>query len=221
MTRSATLVFLLGLALAVGAQNPSIDREKLELLRKMSPEERAQLRAKLEEIKKLPAEERSRLRENLKKINAMPAEEVKNLKEKARHLSREEQKEYSELAGGFFRWAHRMGYSEAFPRGLFFTWLKNERPEKMQEIREMEPGVGSRRVDEFVKLFYEFRDATLVRTEQHVARHKCMSPDAVHELRDASPKDFWPRWSELTRSCSSRKSNPGPVPPYPPETQKK
>ena len=55
MTRLAGFVlFLAGGLLAGAQQTASIDIQKLEEIRRMSPEERAALKAKLEEIKKLP-----------------------------------------------------------------------------------------------------------------------------------------------------------------------
>jgi hypothetical protein len=212
-----TSVLFAATAALAGAQQSSnsIDREKLELIRKMSPEERAALKARLEQLKKLPSEERARLQDNLKKIKAMPAEEVRKLKERATKLTPEEFKDYSDLAQGFGRWAHRMGQSEGFPRGVFFTWLKSEKPEKMTEIRSLEPGPGSPRVNEFIKLAYEFRSVTLARTEQHVQKHRCVEVSELKDLREASPSEFWPRWQEANRACQGRKANPGPVPPRP------
>jgi len=212
----ATVLFLATAAL-LGAQSSSVgvDREKLEMIRKMSPEERAKLKARLDEIKKLPVEERERLTQNLQKIKAMPVDEVRKLKEKEQRLSPEEQKQYADLAQGFFHWARRQGYAEGFPRGVFFAWLKRERSEKIKEIRDMEAGIGSPRVDEFVRLFYEFRDVTLARTETHVRNHKCAPADAVHQLRDSSPREFWPKWAELQKGCNGRRALPGPVAPRP------
>lgn len=221
MKRAATFVLFLAAALAAGAQQGSIDPARLEQLRNMSPEERAKLKARLEELKKLPPEEKVRLSDNLRKIKAMNPEEVKKLREKAKGLSKEEQKDYAELASGFFRWAHRMGYAESFPRGLFFAWLKTDKPGKIEEIRAMDPGVGSPRVDAFVKLFYEFREVIFARTEQHLKNHKCADVESLHELSDAAPKDFWPRWQEIMRHCQGRKANPGPVAPRPLEPERK
>lgn len=223
MKRGVTSVLFLATAALLGAQKSStVDPEKLEMIRRMSPEERAKLRARLEEIKKLPAEERERLSQNLQKIKSMPADEVKKLKEKEQRLTPEDHKAFGEVAQGFFHWTRRQGYADAFPRGLFFAWLKRERSEKMKEIRENELTVGSRHVDDFMKLSYEFRDVTLERTEQHAARHKCASYEAVHELRDASaPREFWPKWADLQRNCNGRRANPGPVPPRPLDAPRK
>lgn len=217
MSGLATNVLFVVTAALLGAQaSSSIDAAKLETIRKMSPEQRAELKRRLEEIKKLPAEERERLTQNLQKIKAMPVEEVKKLKEKEQRFTKEDQKAYGELAQGFFHWVRRQGYAEVFPRGLFFAWLKREHSDKMEEIRAAQVDVGSRHTDEFVKLSYLFRDAMLERTEQHVARHKCAPYEAIHELRDASaPREFWPKWSELQRGCGQKRANPGPVPPRP------
>jgi hypothetical protein len=201
----------LALFLVAIAQQPSIDRGKLEAIRRMSPEERTKLKGRLEQIKKLPPEERERLRENLKKVASMSVEEVKKAREKSRNLTPEDRRDFSDLASGFFRWAHHRGYGKGFPRAMFFQWLKSKKPGKIEEIRALESGVGSPRVDEFVKLYYEFRDVTLVRVEEHIRRHKCMDGEAAHELRDTSPKEFWPRWQDLLRECSGKRANPGPT----------
>lgn len=187
----------------------------------MSPEERAKLKSRLEEIKKLSTEERERLKENLKKIKAMPAEEVKKAADRAAKLTPQEHKEVTELASGFFKWSKRMGYTEGFPRGQFFQWLKREKPGKIEEIRNMDPGAGSPRVDEFIRLYHEFRGVALARTEEHVRRHKCIPPAEVQALGDLGARDFWVRWQEVTRSCSGRKAIPGPVAPHGVEPPKK
>lgn len=214
-----TLVLFLATAALAGAQQgssvASIDREKLELVRKMSPEERAKLKARLDQLKRLPAVEKARLQDNLRRIKAMPPEEVRKLREKATKLTPEEARDYAELAGGFTRWAHRMGHLEGFPRGVFFTWLKVEKPGKMVDIRAMEPGPGSARVDEFVRLSYEFRGVMMARTEQHVQKHRCADAEALQVLREAAPSQFWPRWQELNRGCQGRRANGGPVAPRP------
>lgn len=221
MKTAATYVLFFATALAVGAQQSSIDAVKLEQLRKMTPEERAKLKARLEDLKKLPAVEKERLKDNLRKIKDMSPEEVKKVREKAKGFSREEQKDYTELASGFFRWAYPRGYAEAFPRGVFFAWLKAEKPEKIAEIRAMEPGVGSPRVDAFTKLYFEFKDVMFARTEQHLKKHKCADIEALHGLSDATHAEFWPRWQELMQNCQGRKSNPGPVAPRPVDPKRK
>lgn len=214
MNRGIASALFVATAALLGAQKSStVDREKLDLIRRMSPEERAKLKARLEELKKLPVEERERLSQNLQKIKSMPLDEVKKLKEKEQRLSPDEQKQYADLAQGFFHWARRQGYADGFPRGVFFAWLKRERAEKMKEIRDMEAGVGSPRVDEFVRLFYEFRDVTLTRTEQHVKHHKCAPAESIVTLRDSSPREFWPKWAELQKGCTGRKAGAGPLAP--------
>ena len=209
------MTILLFALCALPQSTASIDAQKLEQIRKMSPEERQKLKTKLAELKALPTVERVRLQDNLKKIKTMPAEEVVKLREKAQKLSVDEQKEYSDLAGGFFKWAHRMGYAEGFPRGQFFHWLKNEKPGEIAEIRSMEPGPGSPRVDRFLKLFHEFRGVILVRTERHLKQHRCADPAVLAPLRELSATEFWPRWQEINRACQGRRAVPGPVPPLP------
>ena len=214
MKRATTLVLFLATAVLACAQQSSVDPKKLEQIRAMSPEERARLKARLEEIKKLAPAERERLNDNLKKFKAMPAEEVRKASERAAKLTEKEHKDFAELASGFFKWERREGYHEGFPRGLFFQWLKRDKPEKLEEIRAMEPGPGSPRVWQFIRLYHEFRDYTLARTEEHVRKHRCMTVGEVQALGDLSPKEFWVRWQEVTRNCG-RKANPGPVAPRP------
>ena len=104
MKRATTFILFLATACLAGAQqSSSIDAQKLEQIRKMSPEERAKLKARLEEIKKLGPAERERLNENLKKIKTMPAEEVKKASETAAKLTEKDHKEFVELASGFFQ----------------------------------------------------------------------------------------------------------------------
>ena len=225
--KTAVLLLLAGAGTFLAGPQGSIDREKLEAVRKLSPEERAKLLARLEELKKLPAEERERLRDNLAKIKSMPAEDVKKLRDKAVHLSDSERRELGELAMGFFRWANRNGSIQGFPRGAFFQWLRNERPEKLKEIREMSRDirefgeVGNPRVDQFIKLSYEFRDVLQARAEAHVQKHHCVPYEEMHALRDAAFREFWPRWQEINRACQGRKANPGPVPPRPIDSPRK
>lgn len=203
MTRALSLLLLLSVTAAAPQQN-SIDRDKLERLRKMTPEQRALLKARLDEIKKLPAAEVARLQDNLLKVKAMPVEEVRKLREKATTLTREDREEYSKLASGFFVWAKRRQVVESFPRGLFFTWLKRDKPEMVAEIRAMDPAVGGPRVDAFMKLYTEFRNTAIVRLEVHAQRHLCVSVEDVSALRDAPPDELWPKFQELTKACQAK-----------------
>jgi hypothetical protein len=216
--------FVLVLALWSGPAMPSAearqaarktDPAKLELVRKLTPEMRALLAARLAELKTLPESERQRLKDNLTQVKSMSAEELKQVREKAQKLTSEEQKQYSELASGFFRWSQRMGYGAGFPRGMFFQWLKAEKPDRMERIRAMPDGPGSPRVEEFLGLSHEFRQVALSRTEVHLAKHRCGDPAELVALRDLAPPEFWPRWQELNRSCQARKAQPGPVAPRP------
>lgn len=214
MRRAAAVLGFLLAGVAAGAQSASVDSAKLELIRKMSVEERAVLAKRLAELKKLPEVERLRMKDNLQKIKALPPEQVKALKEKVRKITPEESKQYAELASGFFGWASRMGVAEGFPRGQFFAWLKRERPSEIEEIRGMEPGPGSPRIDRFLKLTHEFRQEMLARAEQ-AARHPRLGvdPEVIAELREAGPREFWPRWQDLQRTLQARRANPGPVAP--------
>lgn len=197
---SRVLPIVLLFAVVAGAP---IDREKLEKIRRMTPEERTRLKERLEQVKLLPVAERERLHENLQRIKSMPAEEVKKLREKTRQLSSDERREFTELATGFFKWAHKRQVSEGFPRGLFFTWLKKERSGEMDRIRALEPG-GSR-TDAFIKLYADFRGTALDRAEQHVRKHRCAPAEEISTLRDTPPDVLWPRYQEIMRSCQVRK----------------
>src|SRR6185436_6556219 len=161
-----------------------------EQVRKMSPEERAKLKARLEEIKKLSPAERERLNDNLKKIKTMPAEEVKKATETAAKLTEKDHKEFVEMASDFFKWERRHGMNAGFPRGLFFQWLKREKPAKLDEIRAMEPGPGSPRINAFIHLSHEFRDHMFAKTEEHARRHHCIEPDEIQALRDLAGNEF-------------------------------
>ena len=200
-------------ALVPPPQNGDVDQKKLEYIRNLSSEQRARLKARLARIKQLPSAERKRLQDNLKRIKAMKPAEVKRLRERASRLSLDERKEYAELSRGFFKWAHQRRYLEGFPRGTFFHWLKNDRPEIVEQIRAMEAGIGSPRVDAFLKLYYEFRNVMQGRITNHVRRHACSFPEELDGLNDTSPKEFWRAFQKLQRACQSKRSRPGPVPP--------
>ncbi len=213
MIRTARLLAWTALlASAAGAQEPSVDRARIEQLRSLPPEKIAELRRRLEMFKKLPGDEQQRLRENLQKLKNMAPDQVKKLRERTEKLTDVEKKEYSDLASGFFRWANRSRQLDGFPRGLFFTWLKKEKPEKIEEIRAMEPGPGGPRVDALVKLCAEFREVVLNRVQEHVRRHRCAPPEGVAALRDVPPQEFWRKFQEMQRGCplSAPKAPPGP-----------
>ena len=67
----------------------------------------------------------------------------------------------------------------------------------------------------FIRLYHEFKDHTLAKTEEHARRHKCMKLEDVQALSELSPKEFWPQWQDTTRGCGIRKAVPGPVAPRP------
>jgi hypothetical protein len=209
-----SVLLVLGFLTAQAAVDPA----RLDQIRQLSPERKAELKRRLEALKQLPAEERERLKDNLRKLKAMPAEEARKVRERAQKLSPAEQQQFADLASGFFRWSQRTGVREGFPRGLFFQWLKTERAPRMEAIRKMEAGPGSPRIDEFIRLSHEFREAAIVRTLEHVRRHRCTDEPAAAALRDVAPREFWTRWQELTRECNSRRALPGPVAPRPLET---
>lgn len=199
MIRTALFLSMMALAAAGRAQEP--DRSRIERLRSLPPERLAELKKRLEQFKKLPGEEQQRLRENLQKIKGMAPDQVRKLRERAEKLSDDERKQYAEMAAGFFRWAHRNRALEGFPRGAFFHWLKKERPEKMAEIRSMEPGPGGPRVEAWIRLSDEFRSVALARMLDHAQRHRCVPVERVKEIGELPPGEFWPRFQELQRAC--------------------
>ncbi len=203
MRRAAWLPLVFLGALVAEAQEAPPDSDKIQKLSSLSPEQLDVLKMRLEQFKKMPKEEQQRLRDNLQKLKTMNPEQVKKVRERAAKLTDAEKKEYAELASGFFRWAHRSGQLDGFPRGLFFSWLKNEHPEKMEEIRAMEPGPGGPRVDALVKLSDEFRDVVVDRAEIHTSRHKCADLEFVTSLREAPSQDFWRLYQDLQRACSA------------------
>ena len=217
MRRALPLVLMLAAALSGAVRQPSIDRSKLDRVRRLAPAERARLRDRLAQLKQLPRAERQRLQDNLKQLNALPPEQVRNLREKIRHLTPEERKEYSELAAGFFHWGQRRALHERFPRWIFFAWLKLERPEEVARIRALEPGVGGGRIDAFAKLTVEFRGYALRKLEEHVRAHGCARAEEVQALRDAPPEELWPRFQEILDACSRRAA----APTRPPDVRRK
>jgi hypothetical protein len=210
-----TALFLAAMTLAAAGQAQGPDRARIERLRSLPPEKLAELKKRLEQFKKLPGEEQQRLRDNLQKIRGMAPEQVKKLRERAEKLSDEERKEYSDLASGFFRWAQRNRRLEGFPRAVFFHWLKKERPEKMAEIRSMEPGPGGPRVEAWIRLSEEFRGVVLDRAREHVQQHRCAPAEDVNGLSDLSAQEFWPRFQELQRGCPLNVPKATPAAPVP------
>ncbi len=188
-------------SLAGRAPVQEVDPAKIQRIRSLPPERLAELKMRLEQFKKLPSEEQERLRENLQRLKNMAPEQVSRLRERAARLSESEKKEYAELAADFFRWAHRNRRLEGFPRGLFFTWLKRERPERIAEIRAMPPGASGPRVEALAGLAGEFRDVAFGRVREHARLHKCVAPAEVAALGELGPGGFWPKFQELQRAC--------------------
>lgn len=192
---------------AVAAQSSSgVDRAKLERLRKMTPEERRRLLERLDRYKKMSEEERERLRQNLGKFREMPPEVQKNLKEKAKALSNEERKAYQDLADGFFRSIQKSDRKalQAFPRVVFFVWLKNQHPGEVERLQKLGP---DERIREFGRLSEEFRREFARRFAQHCRKHQCCTHAELEELRDRTGGDFWLRWRELTRQCAAKQKS--------------
>lgn len=210
MIRVALLVLVA--AIPIFGQEASLDSEALARWRGMSDEEKARLRERLQKLKDLPREERERLKQNLERLNQLPPEKREALHSKARQLSPEEKKQYAELAGSFFRWA-RMRDPETgrnFPRMLYFTWLKSEKPGKIEELKGMEPSARHR---EFTHLYVEFYQAVLRHTAEHVRRHGCLTAKELEDLRELPVPEFWPKARELAERCRKQKGGGGPVPP--------
>lgn len=206
------LTLLLALAW-VPAQKGDVDLNKLRYVRSLPSAQRAELKKKLELLKKLPTAERERLQKNLDQLRSMKPEEIRRLHDRARKLTGADRKEYAKLASDFFTWAKQRKYLDGFPRWAFFQWLKQEKAERIADIRAMEAGVGSPRVDAFVKLYYEFRDVMRTRIEKHVARHGCSPEEEVTALGDSSPREYWRHFKRLQAACQARRARPGPIPP--------
>lgn len=204
MTRAAFLVLALALPIAAQSSKPKVDPAKLERIRKMSPEERRRLLDRLEQYKKLSEEERERVQQNFTRFKELPPEVQKKLKEKVKNLSEEEQKFYREFAGAFFKTLQKRQKKElqAFPRMIFFAWLKNEKQDEIERMKSLEPVDRNRA---FLELYLQFRVEVEKRTLIHARKHKCVPIEDVDALRDASPEDFWPKWRELTKRCQKPK----------------
>lgn len=203
MKRAAFFVLALALPLAAQSSKP-VDPAKLERLRKMSPEERQRLLERLRQYKSLSEEQRERLRQNLGRFKEMPPDVQKKLKDKVKNLTEEEQKFYREFADGFFKTLQRRHKKElqAFPRMLFFAWLKNEKTDEVERMKALEPVDRNRA---FLELYLAFRLEVEKRTFKHARMHKCVPIEDVDELRDARPEEFWPKWRELTKRCQKPK----------------
>lgn len=204
MIRLASVVVLALLSSAMVQQDPAERKSRLERFRQLSPEQKQRLRERVEQLKKLPPEERRRLKENLKRLRTLPERERRQVLEKIEKLGPEERRQLVELASGFFRWAHRQGYAEGFPREVFFSWLRQAKGEELRRLREMDP---SDRKDAFVRLFYEFKAHSYERISRHAQKHGCVGEEELKKLREASVGEFWPLVQQGQRRCR------GPRPP--------
>jgi len=223
MIRFAAIAMLVGIAGSASAGPQDGDRNatlkaRLELFKKFTPEQKQKLRERLELIRKLPPEERTRLQENVRRFRQMPAQEQQVVRDRIQKLTPEERKGFADLASGFQHWAQKQGYLDSFPREVFFQWMRDQRGDDLAKLKEMEP---ADRKDAFVKLYFDFKGASLDRFKMHMTRRRCnCGEEQVKELADADAKTFWPslrksweRCDLLKKEIKRPRSDGGPVPP--------
>jgi len=194
------------------ADRQAVLKARLERFKRLTPEQKQKLRERVELLKKLPAEERGRLQENFKKFQRLTVKEQQVVREKIQKLAPEEKKTFVEVSAGFFQWANKQGFLEGFPRELFFQWMKEQRAEDLGKLKTLE---SADRKDAFVRLYFDFKEQSLKRFREHVARHKCNSGEQLQGLADADVREFWPHLRQSWERCgvNMRKSNGGPIPP--------
>ncbi len=215
---AAAILALAGSAFADGqADQPALLKARLEKFKRLTPEQKQKLKERIEQLKKLPAVERNRLVENLRKFSRLSEKDKQTFREKVQKLTPEEKKAIVEVSAGFFQWAHRQGFLEGFPREVFFQWMRTERADDLAKLREMEP---ADRKDAFVKLYFDFKAASLQKLRDHNRRpaHRCNTDEQLKELAETGPREFWPELRAAWQRCPGvRKelfrSNGGPVAP--------
>lgn len=176
-------------------------RARLERFKRLSPEQKQRLRERLEHFRRLPEEERARLVENLRRFRQLTAADQLQIRQKVERLDPAEKKAFIDLSSGFFRWAHRQGYLDGFPREVFFAWLKQNRDGELARLREMEP---ADRKDAFIRLYFDFKLASLRRLREHSRVHACLTDPRLEELRQLGPREFWKELQETWRACRER-----------------
>ncbi len=203
------IVVVIAVALAAtplwGSQaRQKIERKHLEWFKGLSPEKKKELREKLESIKKLPPEERQRLIENLKRWRDLPDDVRQKLQDKMQALTPDEKKIYADLTQKYFR---EIGIRslKAFPRELFFAWLKHNHPAEIERIRYI--GAEERK-EQFERFHEEFRQGSLKKAAEHILSHKCLPAERIDEVRAAAGPDFWVKLGALMQDTRAKHGPP-------------
>ncbi len=181
-----------------------IERKHLEWFKALSPEKKKELREKLESIKKLPPEERQRLVENLRKWRNLPDDIRQKLQEKMQALTPDEKKIYGDLTQKYFK---EIGLRslKAFPRELFFAWMKHNHPAEIERIRYL--GTEQRK-EQFERFLEEFRQVSMKRAADHILFHKCLPAERIDEVRAAEGAEFWVKLGALMQDSRAKHAPP-------------
>ncbi|HEU4334721.1 MAG TPA: DUF3106 domain-containing protein [Candidatus Eisenbacteria bacterium] len=162
--------------------------------RSLTPEQKARLKERVDALRQLSPVERRRLADNLEKFRALAPERQKALREKLEKMDPEERRKAVELAQGFFRWMNARYEDPKFPRAPFFRWIAVQRPEALQELKQLDPMA---RKDAFLKLAHEYRVVLIQQLRAHARRHGCITPDQFGDLEAEDFGKFWERAEEL------------------------
>lgn len=202
------LRFALGLIVLVGATGTAhpqdrperrIPRHVFEKFRKMSPEQREQLRRRVEEFRKLPAEERERLLQNWKKFKDLPADKQKALRERFEKLGSDEVRRRAEMA-------RRLSQQvpEHFPRGAFFKWLQETHPGRFEELKK------ARDPQAYQRLAEDFREHHF----DQLKGKKGIPPGDIEALNKLPLREYWKGCHALQERLMKQRAqqNPGPRP---------
>ena len=207
MSRLFLSVFCLGLLGLSGiAQDASVNTERLERIRKMSPEERDRLLKLVRKIKKLPEGEKIRLKDNLRKFREFSREDQKKIRDRAHRLSPEERDLYrglvSQLNQSFSKEERRK--MKGFPRMLFFSWLQNERAADFERLKSMAP---EDRGDVFPSLLSDFTITVKDRVRKHFRKHRCVPATVLLSMESEDGSLHWTKWHRFVRECRGKRQS--------------
>jgi len=207
MSRFFLSVFCLGLlGLSGMAQDVSVNTDRLERIRKMSPEERERLLKLVREIKKLPEGEKIRLKDNLRKFREFSREDQKKIRDRAHRLSPEERDIYrglvAQLNHSFSKEERRK--MKGFPRMLFFSWLQNERPADFDRLTSM---ASEDRGDVFPSLLSDFTTTVKDRVRNHFRKHRCVPPAVLLSMEREDGSLVWTKWHRFVRECRGKRQS--------------
>lgn len=193
-------VLLVGLASTSlwGSQDrPRVDRERLEWFKSLSPEQKEAFRERMKRLRNLPPEERQRLLENRKRWKELSEEQRREIRERCHKLSDEQRARFTQAAQAL---QEALGgpAPQGFPRGLFFMWMKKEKPGEIDRILQLAPGD---RLGTTQALLGEFKGFVLRRFESHVKTANCGLPEQVEILRGSDSADFWSKLQEFRAAC--------------------